>query len=108
MFHCTFSTANDIKTISTLPHDSLSILPSIKNINTTEPYNQVGDAGFIVDRDILPWNVNQITAKRKNQLIRNTPVEKAKIKQFNRIHIRRDWLIVSNMGFVNIALMKII
>ena len=48
-------------------------------------------------------NVKLITAKRKNQLIRNTPVEKAilkkrytvenifaKIKQFNRIHIIRD------------------
>ena len=43
-------TINDTKIIKTLPHDSQSILPSIKNINTTKQYNLVGDAGFIQDR----------------------------------------------------------
>ena len=32
----------------------------------------------------------------------------AKIKVFNIVHIRRDKLIVSYMGFVYLALMKII
>ena len=51
---CYSKIINCIKIITTLPHDSRSTVPSIKNINTTEPYNQVGDAGFIIDRDILP------------------------------------------------------
>ena len=114
-------TINETKIINTLPHDSQSILPSIKNINTKKQYNLVGDAGFIIDTNKIPKNVNLITAKRKNQHKKNTTDEKlilkkryiienvfAKIKKFNRIHIRRDKLIVSYMGFVHIALMKIL
>jgi transposase len=65
--------------------------------------------------------INLITAKRKNQHKKNTAGEKlilkkrylienvfAKIKKFNRIHVRRDKLIVTYMGFVHIALMKIL
>ena len=54
-----------------------------------------------------------ITPKRKNQIIRNTDFEKqklkkrykvenwfSKLKNFNRILIRRDKLITTYMGFV--------
>jgi hypothetical protein len=108
-------------TIKTLPHDSKTIIPSIKYINKTPPYNLVGDAGFISNTSKLPSNVNLITVKRKNQHTQNTSEEKAilknrykienmfaKIKRFNRIHVRRDKLIVSYMGFVYLAFMKII
>ncbi len=58
-----------------------------------------------------------ITVKRKNQKVQNTESNKvklknrykienlfAKIKVFNRIHVRRDKLIASFMGFVHIAI----
>ena len=81
----------------------------------------MGDAGFIINKYNTPPNVNLITVKRKNQKEQNTEDNKlklknrykienlfAKIKVFNRIHVRRDKLIISYMGFVHIALMKII
>ena len=70
--------------------------------------------------------------KRKNQLVQNTVIENqilkkrykienlfARIKQFNRVHVRRDKLIgcgesstfftiVTYLGFVHLAFMKII
>ena len=112
------------KTIKTLPHDSKSIIHAINDINKKYGdvnYNLLGDAGFIINKDNVPSHVNLITVKRKNQKEQNTEENKsklknrykienlfAKIKAFNRIHIRRDKLIVSFMGFVYMAVMKII
>ena len=112
---------NEITTIKTLPHDTKSILPSIKKINTDKPYNLIGDAGFVYNKSLLPSNVNLIYATRSNQHKKNTPDDKlklknrykienlfAKIKQFNRIHIRRDKNIAPFMGFIHLAIIKII
>ena len=81
----------------------------------------MGDAGFIINKDNILSNVNLITVKRKNQKEQNTEDNKAKLKNrykienlfakikvFNRIHVRRDKLIVSFMGFVHMAVMRII
>jgi hypothetical protein len=113
-----------VKIIKTLPHDSKSIIPANNDIRTRYgdiKYNLMGDAGFIINKDNVPPNVNLITVKRKNQKEQNTEDNKirlknrykienlfAKIKVFNRIHVRRDKLIASFMGFVYIAFMKII
>ena len=112
--------------IKTLPHDSKSILPSIDQINNNIEninikYNLVGDKGFVFDTKNIPSNVNLIAVKRKNQTVQNTIEETrilkkrykienlfAKIKVFNRVHIRRDKLTSTYMGFVYLALMKII
>jgi len=107
--------------IKTLPHDSKSILPSIKYINTNKKYNLIGDAGFIIDAKNIPDNVNLITAKRKNQKIKNNDYNKqqlkqrhiienlfAKIKRFNRVHVRRDKLCVTYLGFVYLSFIAII
>jgi hypothetical protein len=112
---------NKVKTIRTLPHDSQTILPAIKSLKTNKSYNLVGDSGFLFDRSLIPANVNLITVKRKNQLVQNTVIENqilkkrykienlfARIKQFNRVHVRRDKLIVTYLGFVHLAFMKII
>jgi hypothetical protein len=112
------------KTIRTLPHDSQSIIPAINDISKKYgdiKYNLIGDAGFIFNTANIPSNINLITVKRKNQKDQNTENDKirlkgrykienlfAKIKVFNRIHVRRDKLIASFMGFVYIAVMKII
>jgi len=93
----------------------------------------IGDAGFIINTNVIPSNINLITVKQKNQKIQNTESNKvklknryspsgvyvpegnykienlfAKIKVFNRIHVRRDKLIASFMGFLHIAIIKII
>jgi hypothetical protein len=94
---------NKVKTIKTLPHDSQTILPAINSLKTNKSYNLVGDSGFLFDRSLIPANVNLITVKRKNQLVQNTVIENqilkkrykienlfARIKQFNRVHVRRD------------------
>ena len=93
----------------------------MQRCKTNKSYNLVGDGGFIFDRSKLQSNINLIAVKRKNQNVQNTVIEKqilkkrykienlfAKIKQFNRVHIRRDKLIVSYFGFVYLAFMKII
>jgi len=108
-----------------VPHDSKSILPSINQINNNNEnrnikYNIAEDKGFIIDTKDIPPNVNLITIKRRNQHIQNTVGEKlilkkrykienlfAKIKVFNRVHIRRDKLIASYMGFVYLALIAL-
>jgi hypothetical protein len=110
------------KTIKTLPHDSKSIIPAINDINKKYGdvnYNLLGDAGFIINKDNVPSHVNLITVKRKNQKEQNTEENKsklknrykienlfAKIKAFNRIHIRRDKLIVSLLKKSKIFLIK--
>ena len=111
---------NKINKIKTLSHDSKGILPAIDNLNkldNTKKYNLVGDAGYIVNSQIIQNNnITIVTYKRKNQLIKNTENEInilkkrykienffAKIKAYNRIHIRRDKLISSYLGFVFLA-----
>ena len=57
----------------------------------------MGNAGFIINKDNVLSNVNLIVPEG-NYKIENLF---AKIKRFNRIHVRRDKLIVSFMGFVH-------
>lgn len=103
--------------INTLPHDSKGIIQAINKIKTLNKYNLIGDAGYIYDNNkINNDNVCLITNKRKNMKNQNNCEEKillkkrykienlfAKIKSFNRIHVRRDKLIHSYMSFVYLA-----
>lgn len=109
---------NSIKkeNINTLPHDTKSLLISIDKLknNITKKTYIIGDKGYIIDKNkITNKYVEVITPKRKNQIIRNTDFEKqklkkrykvenwfSKLKNFNRILIRRDKLITTYMGFV--------
>lgn len=105
--------------IKTLPHDTKSLL---KSINILEdkikfPINIIGDKGYIINNDkIVNKNVKIITPKRVNQIIKNNELEEkllkkryqvenwfAKLKNFNRIMVRRDKLITTFMGFVYIG-----
>ena len=65
-------------------------------------------------------NAKMITPKRKNQLTQNTKEENTKlkmrykienviatIKKYNRIHVRRDKLIVTYMGFVYLGCIEV-
>jgi len=103
-------------TIKTLPHDTNSLLQSIKKLNKkiSKKTNIIGDKGFIINPSkITDININLITPKRTNQKTRNTEQEKIKLKKrsvierwfgrlknFNRIMVRRDKLISTFMGFV--------
>ena len=83
----------------------------------TKPINIIGDKGYIINKDkIINNNVKVVTPKRINQLIRNTQNEKdllknrykvenwfARLKNFNRVMVRRDKLITTFMGFVYIG-----
>ena len=77
----------------------------------------IGDKGYIMNdtdkKTLKEINVTLITPKRKNQKVKNTIIENnklkirykvenmfAKIKTYNRIHVRRDKLIATFMGFV--------
>lgn len=63
----------------------------IKNINKS--YNLIGDYDFVYNKSLLPQNVNLIYVSRTNQHKKYRYKIKnlfAKIKQFNRIHIKRD------------------
>ena len=115
------STSNN--KIKTLPHDSTGIIPAIELINTDKKYNLIGDSGYIINQDKIKkyLNVKLITYKRKNQKIQNNEDDKlklskrykienffAKIKIFNRIHVRRDKKIVTYLGFVYLACIAII
>jgi hypothetical protein len=102
--------------IKTLPHDTNSLMLSIKKLNKKilNKTNIIGDKGFIINPlKINNLNINLITPKRTNQKIRNTEQEKIKIKKrslierwigkiknFNRVMVRRDKLIQTYMGFV--------
>lgn len=102
--------------IYTLPHDTKSLLHSIdllKNKITKDTFI-VGDKGYIIDKNkINNKYIKIVTPKRKNQKVKNTDEEKqklkirykieilfSKLKNFNRILVRRDKLIKTFMGFV--------
>jgi hypothetical protein len=105
--------------IKTLPHDTNSLMLSIKKLNKKilNKTNIIGDKGFIINPlKINNLNINLITPKRTNQKIRNTEQEKIKIKKrslierwigkiknFNRVMVRRDKLIQTYMGFVYLS-----
>jgi len=102
--------------INTLPHDTKSLLTTIDKLKNkiTKKTFIIGDKGFIINKSkINNKNIKIITPKRKNQLHQNTAfknkkLEKrykvenwlSKLKNFNRIIIRRDKLITTYMGFV--------
>ena len=97
-------------------HDTNSLMLSIKKLNKKilNKTNIIGDKGFIINPSkIINSNINLITPKRTNQKIRNTDQEKIKIKKrslierwigkiknFNRMMVRRNKLIQTYMGFV--------
>ena len=102
--------------INTLPHETNSLLHSIdllKNKIKKKTFI-IGDKGFIInDSKINNKYVKIVTPKRTNQRTKNTNEEKlklkirytvenwfSKLKNFNRIMIRRDKLINTYMGFV--------
>ena len=102
--------------INTLPHDTSSLLHSIdllKNKIKKKTFI-IGDKGYIIDnKKIKNEYIKIVTPKRKNQKSKNTDEEKeklkirykvenwfSKLKNFNRIMIRRDRLINTFMGFV--------
>ena len=77
-----------------------------KSYNLVVDSKFICDSSFLFDKSLIPANVNLITIKRKNQLVQNTFIENqilkkrykienlfARIKQFNRVHVRRDKLI---------------
>lgn len=91
----------------------------------------IGDKGYLINekdkKDFKKLKINVVAPcgllrlpKRKNQKSKNTDEELnclkdrykiensiAKIKVFNRVHIRRDYLMCTYMGFVYMALIKI-
>ena len=92
-----------------------------KNIKLIE---LIGDKGYIINENsqnlLKNLNTTMITPTRKNQKKQNTDDEKNKlkkrykventiatIKRYNRIHIRRDKLMINYMGFVYLACIKV-
>lgn len=102
--------------INTLPHDTKSLLLSVNKLKNkiNKKTNIIGDKGYIINKNkINNEYVNIITPKRINQKIKNSNFEKEKLKirykienwfsrlkNFNRILVRRDKLISTYMGFV--------
>jgi hypothetical protein len=101
--------------IKTLPHDTKSLIIAtniLENINKT--VYLIGDKGYIMNKNkIQNKKIILVTPKKRNQLIKNTQIEKDKLKNrykienwfatlkcFNRIHVRRDKLINTYIGFV--------
>lgn len=102
--------------INTLPHETNSLLHSINLLKNKIKKKTfiIGDKGFIInDSKINNKYVKIVTPKRTNQKTKNTNEEKSKLKirytvenwfsklkNFNRIMIRRDKLINTYIGFV--------
>ena len=114
-----------VKIIKTLEHDIKGIKPIVKMIGIkNKSINLAGDKGYLmtdIDKtELKRLNVNMIAPKRKNQKTKNTDSELkclkerykienlfAKIKVFNRVHVRRDKLLCTYMGFVYLACIKV-
>jgi len=109
--------------LKTFEHDSKGIIPSIELIKTDKKYNLIGDTGYIINQDKISKyaHVTLITYKRQNQKTTNSEENKqklskryrvenlfAKLKRFNRIHVRRDKKLISYLGFVYIGCIAII
>ena len=106
--------------IKTLPHDTKSLLTAIELLkNKNKIKNEtfiIGDKGYIINKDkITDKNIKIVTPKRKKEKDKNTNEEKeklknrykieqwfSKLKNFNRILVRRDKLINTFMGFVSL------
>ena len=114
---------NKQRSITTLSHDSTGIIPAIELIKTDKKYNLIGDSGYIINPDKINVykHVTLITYKKKNQKIQNNSNAKlklakrykvenlfAKIKIFNRIHVRRDKKLITYLGFVYLGCISII
>ena len=100
--------------INTLPHDTKSLINSIDLLKNKIKNNTciIGDKGYIIDKNkINNKYIKIVTPKRKNQKEKNTEEEKqklktrykienwfSKLKNFNRILVRRDKLIKTYMG----------
>ena len=112
--------------IKTLEHDLQGVMPALNEINhTSKPIILIGDKGYhmtLQDRNELKLkhNATLIVPSKRNQKIQNTKLENkklkgrykvenmfGKIKAYNRIHVRRDKLIVNYMGFVHLACMLV-
>lgn len=112
--------------INTLEHDIKGIIPvmnDVKELNGKK-VNIIGDKGYIVNdefkKKLAGDNINIITPYRKNQDKTNTSEEKdklkkrckvehlfAKIKRYNRVHVRKDRKMINYLGFVYMACIKV-
>ncbi len=115
----------DFNKIKTLEHDVKGIKPVLEIIGKKDKkIFLIGDKGYLIKHkdkiDLEEINVKMIAPKKKNQKEKNSTEEKyclkerykiensfAKIKVFNRVHVRRDKLMCTYMGFVYLAFIKI-
>lgn len=111
-------------TIHTLPHETNSLLISIDALEhkIDKPTYFVGDKGFIINKNkINNKYVSIVTPKKTNQKIKNTDDENkrlnnrssieiffGKLKNHNRILVRRDKLINTYLGFVYLGCIYIL
>jgi len=109
--------------IQTIEHDIKGIIPIIESLQTDKKIILTGDTGYVINDNKKTelndkYNTKLITSYRRNQKKKNTEEEKkilksrpkvenaiSKLKRFNRIHVRRDKLMASFMGFVHIGYM---
>jgi Transposase DDE domain len=112
-------------TIQTLEHDVKGIEPVLENtaIPESKKINLIGDAGYIINeknkKKLAEKNVTLITPYRRNQKKQNTTSEKRKlkkrssierkfrsVKQYNRIHVRKDRYMNNYMGFFYLGIIN--
>ncbi len=116
---------NKSTTIRTLSHDVKNVVPVVEDLRQTVPdnikINLYGDKGYaMLKKDKAKLlrkhntrlvNVNKSNQKKKNmkkderKLNHRYKVENmfARIKAYNRVHVRRDKTLACYMGFVYIA-----
>lgn len=112
--------------INTLEHDVKGIDSVFENcgLSKDRKKNLIGDGGYIMNdadkKRLLDRNINMITPYRKNQKKINTATEKTKLKgrsaiersfasvkhNNNRIHVRKDRLLVNYLGFFYLGVIK--
>ena len=120
-------THSKVLKIKTLEHDVKGILQVCSGVHIPKNYKIeiVGDKGYIVnelekEKLLNNNNITLITPYRRNQTKKNTPEEIKKLRQrgavermfarlknYNRVHVRRDRNLVNYMGFVYLAALKI-
>ncbi|MGA9038924.1 MAG: transposase [Terriglobales bacterium] len=120
-------THSKVLKIKTLEHDVKGILQVCSDVHIPKNYKIeiVGDKGYIVnelekEKLLNNNNITLITPYRRNQTKKNTPEEIKKLRQrgavermfarlknYNRVHVRRDRNLVNYMGFVYLAALKI-
>jgi len=120
-----FKNNDKIYQIKTLEHEIKGIVPAISSLRTNKNITLTADAGYVMhDKDklilknklkitlISPYrcNQNRENTKEEIELLKKRPkVENAiqKLKRYNRVHVRRDQLLCSYMGFVHMAYMVV-